>query len=80
MGGSRRALRCRLRRALAERMNKRNGTASAAGTRASARLVAIPRLRAGSYFPDWLLQPRRRAEQAFDRPARQGARSQSDGF
>ena len=27
--------------------------------------LAIPKLRAGSYFPDWLLQPRRRAEQAF---------------
>jgi transposase-like protein len=25
----------------------------------------VPKLRAGSYFPDWLLQPRRRAEQAF---------------
>src|SRR5262249_54219765 len=27
--------------------------------------LAIPKLRAGSYFPDWLLQPRRRAGQAF---------------
>src|SRR5204862_263482 len=27
--------------------------------------LAIPKLRQGSYFPDWLLQPRRRAEQAF---------------
>jgi putative transposase len=27
--------------------------------------LAIPKLRAGSYFPDWLLQLRRRAEQAF---------------
>src|SRR4029077_4029466 len=27
--------------------------------------LAVPKLRAGSYFPDWLLQPRRRAEQAF---------------
>jgi putative transposase len=25
----------------------------------------VPKLRAGSYFPEWLLQPRRRAEQAF---------------
>ncbi len=25
----------------------------------------MPKLREGSYFPDWLLQPRRRAEQAF---------------
>ncbi len=28
-------------------------------------LRAIGRAREGSYFPDWLLQPRRRAEQAF---------------
>jgi putative transposase len=27
--------------------------------------VAIPKLRTGSYFPDWLLQRRRRAEQAL---------------
>jgi putative transposase len=27
--------------------------------------LAIPRLREGSYFPDWLLEPRRRTEQAF---------------
>ncbi len=27
--------------------------------------LAIPKLRQGSYFPDWLLEPRRRAEQAF---------------
>jgi transposase-like protein len=27
--------------------------------------AAVPKLREGSYFPDWLLQPRRRAEQAF---------------
>src|SRR3989440_1412374 len=26
---------------------------------------AVPKLREGSYFPDWLWQPRRRAEQAF---------------
>jgi len=25
--------------------------------------LAIPKLRQGSYFPDWLLQPRRRTEQ-----------------
>jgi len=25
----------------------------------------VPKLREGSYFPEWLLQPRRRAEQAF---------------
>ena len=27
--------------------------------------VAIPKLRSGSYFPDWLLERRRRAEQAL---------------
>ena len=27
--------------------------------------VAIPKLRAGSYFPHWLLERRRRAEQAL---------------
>src|SRR3954465_5568548 len=26
--------------------------------------LAVPKLREGSYFPDWLLQPRRRAGQA----------------
>ena len=27
--------------------------------------LAIPKLRSGSYFPDWLLQRRRRAESAL---------------
>jgi transposase-like protein len=27
--------------------------------------VAIPKLRSGSYFPGWLLERRRRAEQAL---------------
>jgi transposase-like protein len=27
--------------------------------------LAIPKLRQGSYFPDWLLEPRRRAERAL---------------
>jgi putative transposase len=27
--------------------------------------LAIPRLRRGSYFPEWLLDRRRRAEQAL---------------
>jgi putative transposase len=31
-------------------------------TRAGSLDVGIPQLRAGSYFPDWLLEPRRRAE------------------
>jgi transposase-like protein len=27
--------------------------------------LAIPKLREGSYFPDWLIEPRRRAERAL---------------
>jgi transposase-like protein len=34
-------------------------------SRAGALELAIPRLRSGSYFPDWLLEPRRRAERAL---------------
>ncbi len=34
-------------------------------TRAGTLDVAIPKLRTGSYFPDWLLQRRRRAERAL---------------
>src|SRR3954467_8020056 len=34
-------------------------------TRAGRWEVAIPKLRAGSYFPDWLLERRRRAEAAL---------------
>jgi putative transposase len=35
------------------------------GTRAGTLDVAIPKLRQGSYFPDWLLEWRRRAEAAL---------------
>src|SRR5438046_4539312 len=49
-----------------ERVNRRNGYREREwDTRVGASALAIPKLRAGSYFPDWLLQPRRRAEQAF---------------
>ena len=49
-----------------ERVNIRNGYRERAwGTRVGTIELAIPKLRAGSYFPDWLVQPRRRAEQAF---------------
>jgi putative transposase len=49
-----------------ERVNIRNGYRERAwDTRVGSIELAIPKLRAGSYFPDWLLQPRRRAEQAF---------------
>ena len=49
-----------------ERVNTRNGYRERPwDTRAGTIELAIPKLRAGSYFPDWLLEPRRRAEQAF---------------
>src|SRR6266851_3589695 len=49
-----------------ERVNIRNGYRERGwDTRVGTIGLAIPRLRQGSYFPDWLLQPRRRAEQAF---------------
>ena len=49
-----------------ERINKRNGYRERDwDTRVGSIELAIPKLRAGFYFPDWLLQPRRRAEQAF---------------
>jgi putative transposase len=49
-----------------ERVNIRNGYRERAwDTRVGTIELQIPKLRAGSYFPDWLLQPRRRAEQAF---------------
>jgi transposase-like protein len=48
------------------RVNSRNGyRAREWDTRAGTVELAIPKLRAGSYFPDWLLQHRRRAEQAL---------------
>jgi transposase-like protein len=48
------------------RVNIRNGYRERAwDTRVGTIELAIPKLRQGSYFPDWLLQPRRRAEQAF---------------
>jgi transposase-like protein len=49
-----------------ERTNVRNGYRSREfDTRAGTLEVAIPKLRAGSYFPDWLLERRRRAERAL---------------
>jgi transposase-like protein len=49
-----------------ERTNQRNGyRAREWDTRAGTIELAIPKLRQGSYFPDWLLQHRRRAEQAL---------------
>ena len=49
-----------------QRVNSRNGyRAREWDTRAGTVELAIPKLRQGSYFPDWLLQHRRRAEQAL---------------
>ena len=49
-----------------ERVNSRNGYRPREwDTRAGTVEVAIPKLRAGSYFPDWLLERRRRAERAL---------------
>ncbi|WP_433833013.1 IS256 family transposase [Actinoplanes sp. CA-015351] len=49
-----------------ERTNSRNGYRQREwDTRAGTVELAIPKLRTGSYFPDWLLEHRRRAEQAL---------------
>jgi len=49
-----------------ERVNRRNGYRERLwDTRVGSIELALPKLRVGSYFPDWLLEPRRRAEQAF---------------
>jgi transposase-like protein len=49
-----------------ERTNSRNGYRTREwDTRTGTVELAIPKLRQGSYFPDWLLQHRRRAEQAL---------------
>jgi len=50
----------------AERVNLRNGyRPRELDTRVGTIEVAIPKLRRGTYFPEWLLEPRRRAEQAL---------------
>jgi transposase-like protein len=49
-----------------ERVNSRNGYRHRElDTRAGTIDVAIPKLRAGSYFPEWLLERRKRAEAAL---------------
>jgi transposase-like protein len=49
-----------------DRVNSRNGYRTREwDTRAGTIELEIPKLRQGSYFPDWLLQPRRRAERAM---------------
>ena len=48
-----------------ERSNRRNGYRERGwDTRLGTIPLQIPKLRQGSYFPDWLLEPRRRAERA----------------
>jgi putative transposase len=50
----------------AGRANRRNGYRHRDfDTRAGTIDVAVPKLRSGSYFPDWLLQRRKRAERAL---------------
>jgi putative transposase len=49
-----------------DRVNYRNGYRPRRwDTRVGTMELAIPKLRQGSYFPDWLLERRRRAEQAL---------------
>ena len=49
-----------------DRVNRRNGYRKREwDTRAGTIELAIPKLREGSYFPEWLLERRRRAEQAL---------------
>jgi putative transposase len=49
-----------------ERVNTRNGYRHRDfDTRAGTLDIAIPKLRSGSYFPDWLLERRKRAEAAL---------------
>jgi transposase-like protein len=49
-----------------DRENSRNGGRTRRwDTRAGTIELRIPKLRQGSYFPDWLIEPRRRAEQAL---------------
>ena len=49
-----------------ERVNQRNGYRRRRwDTRVGSIDLAIPKLRKGSYFPDWLLEPRRRSERSL---------------
>lgn len=49
-----------------DRVNARNGYRPRTwDTRAGSVDLAVPKLRSGSYFPDWLLEPRRRSERAL---------------
>jgi putative transposase len=49
-----------------DRTNSRNGyRPRELDTRAGTIELAIPKLRSGTYFPEWLLEPRKRAEKAL---------------
>lgn len=49
-----------------ERINSRNGyRPRQLDTRAGSIELAVPKLRTGTYFPDWLLEPRKRAEKSL---------------
>src|SRR3978361_995894 len=49
-----------------ERVNRRNGYRTREwDTRAGTVELAVPKLREGTYFPDWLLERRKRAERAL---------------
>jgi putative transposase len=49
-----------------DRVNRRNGYRERRwDTRVGTIDLAIPKLRKGSYFPEWLLEPRRRSERAL---------------
>jgi putative transposase len=49
-----------------DRTNRRNGYRSREfDTRAGTLELAVPKLRSGSYFPEWLLERRKRAERAL---------------
>ena len=67
VGAGRRGVRCRVRRAASpDRTNRRNGYRHRdLDTRVGTIDVAIPKLREGTFFPDWLLERRRRAEAAL---------------
>jgi len=54
------------RRPSADRVNRRNGYRERRwDTRVGTITLDIPKLRKGSYFPGWLLEPRRRSERAL---------------
>ena len=49
-----------------ERTNRRNGDRERPwDTRSGTISLAVPKLREGTYFPEWLLEPRRGAERAL---------------